>query len=67
MIIFIEYLRIVRDIFEGTYICLVSNGLLVQNISPEDMSAMAELNVRFSISLYPPTLEIKDELIVSDE
>jgi hypothetical protein len=27
------------------------------------MRTMAELNVRFSISLYPPTVEMKDELI----
>lgn len=60
---FIEYLHIARNIFNETDICLVSNGLLVQYISSDDMRAIAELNVRFSISLYPPTVEIKDELI----
>lgn len=60
---FIDYLKYTRDIFDKSDIYLVSNGLLIPDITPEDMKALVDLDVTISISLYPPTVEIKDKLI----
>ncbi|MBO5868082.1 MAG: radical SAM protein [Oscillospiraceae bacterium] len=59
---FLEYLQLAREILPETKIWLVSNGLLLPEVTGEAMQTMAELDIRFNISLYPPTMEILEKL-----
>lgn len=50
-----KYILIVRDFFPKTKIQILTNGLLIENLSEEIMKTIRRCNVEIHISLYPPT------------
>lgn len=50
---FLEICKIVRDIFPNNGILVFSNGILLNKFSQEELNLLKELDITFSISLYP--------------
>lgn len=51
------FVRSCRDVFPNAYIAIVTNGILVPQMSNELIDAIKEANVVVEISAYPPTKE----------
>lgn len=58
-----EYIMITREIFPKTDIEIVTNGLLIPNISHRIVSAMNLNDVSIAISPYRPTLKMKKQIV----
>lgn len=52
-------MKVTRDIFPNTDIRIVSNGLLFDRVTDEQLQAMHDLYAGFDFSDYPPTHELK--------
>lgn len=61
---FDEYIRVTRRFFVNSDIHIVTNGLLLLKMSAEKLSVFNECDVEVDVSLYKPTVEIR-ELLVS--
>ena len=57
-----EYIQIARDIFPETDIEVVSNGLLIPDVSKEKLKIFKQSNVGIVISAYKPTIRIKRKI-----
>lgn len=57
-----KYLSIARDIFPDTDIELVTNGLLLPKTEKQILEQIQKENVSVTISMYPPTLKIKESI-----
>lgn len=57
-----KYIYVVRKNFPNSEILLGSNGLLVPKMTQELVDAIKETNTVVSISLYPPTLRMIDDI-----
>lgn len=60
---FTKYVEIVRNYFPAAEIVIVSNGLLIEKLSEEQLGALRKYNAGFYVSQYPPTREIADKII----
>ncbi len=58
-----EYVEITRTIFEESDIEIVTNGLLIPKIKEKVLLAIKSNNVSIIISSYPPTLQMKKQII----
>jgi len=58
-----EYAEKAREIFPDCDLRIVTNGLLLPDISYETLRRVREANCSFDISSYPPTLNIKKEIV----
>ncbi len=56
------YLLIARDIFPDADIELVTNGLLLPKAAKETLQQIHKWNISVTISLYPPTIKIKESI-----
>lgn len=57
-----EYIKVARTIFGESTIEIVTNGLLLTKADGKIMSSIKENDICISISLYPPTYKIKEEI-----
>ncbi len=58
----IKYLSIARKIFSTSDIELVTNGLLIPSIENKVLEEIKNNDISLTISKYPPTLKIKEEI-----
>lgn len=56
------YIRETRRAYQCAEIQVVTNGLLIPSVSDAVLYAMRENSVSFDISLYPPTLKIREQI-----
>lgn len=52
---FIDFVSIARSLFPDSDIALVTNGLLIPNLSEESLDQLSNFSCKFTISNYPPT------------
>lgn len=57
-----EMARYTRKLYPKSRITIVTNGLLLPAINDRNMYLMAENEIEFDISLYPPTSARRDEI-----
>lgn len=57
-----DYITITRASFPDSIIEVVTNGLLIPSIEDSLFELLKKNNVRFKISLYPPTIKILDKI-----
>lgn len=60
---FDEYIMTTREVFPGSDIEIVTNGLLIPKIKARILEIMRICNVNVTISSYKPTLEKKNEIL----
>lgn len=60
----IKYLQITREIWPFSKISIVTNGILLKNLSKEEKEEINRLDVWIDISLYQPLWKKIDEIIV---
>lgn len=58
-----EYIITVRDAFPKTDIRIVTNGLLLEKIDKLNLKTIRECNTQLDISLYPPTMDIINDIL----
>lgn len=56
------FLKILREILPNTDIAVISNGILIPQASEELFKVMMELDIGFNLTLYPPTLKMKEKI-----
>ncbi len=54
------FINEIRKILPNTDIAVISNGILIPKTDNELFTIMKENNVGFNLTLYPPTLKMKD-------
>ena len=58
-----EYINAAHEVFPRSQIKIVTNALLLRNITPLTVNAMRNAGAMFDVSQYPPTREIAPEFI----
>lgn len=59
-----KYLYKARELYPDSTILIGTNGLLVQKMNDELISAIKETGTKIDISMYPPTLNIIDDIVM---
>ena len=59
-----EIIEIARNYLPSSRIVIVTNGLLLDKLSPEVLKLMSEKNIIVTISLYKPTFKKLNEILV---
>lgn len=57
-----KFIKVTRNIFPDANIKVVSNGLLIPDISQLVFDVMYENRVEFDVTLYPPTMKLIDTI-----
>lgn len=58
-----EYIQCLREYMPATVIQLVTNGILIPRQSPDRLRFFEQNNVYISITEYPPTARMREEII----
>lgn len=58
-----NYIEVTREVFEDADIHVVSNGLLVCNITEQLLQVLRQENVILDITSYPPTMQKKANIV----
>ncbi len=56
------FLTELRRILPNSDLAVISNGILIPKIDPELFRVMADNGIGFNLTLYPPTLKMKDQI-----
>ena len=59
----LEIMKIARDNLPNTNIVVVTNGLLINKLSPEILQSFVDNNITICISLYEPTYHIIEQIM----
>lgn len=59
----LEYIKLAHKILPETSIHIVSNGLLIPKQNVDFFNCLKENNIRIDISLYLPTLKMKEKIV----
>lgn len=59
----IKYIKMIKSIYPNTDLRIVTNGLLLKNISEELIECIRINNVMLDISVYPPMIKSIDSII----
>lgn len=57
-----DFIEEVRKVLPNTDIAVISNGVLIPKMKPRLYQVMKKNNVGFNLTLYPPTLKIKEAI-----
>lgn len=57
-----DFLRKLRILLPDTDLAVISNGILIPTADPELFSVMHDYYISFNLTLYPPTLKMKDQI-----
>lgn len=58
-----DFIKVFRKYFPATELHIVTNGLLISDISEDTVKSFRDANVIISVSQYPPTREKIDKII----